>query len=137
MPAGPTPATAAAASKLLSRIPGVVTSIFRPTGSHMWGAIDIAPRFQDGIGLYHLKVKGCQVPVLRDVLLKLGPELAPGVQVYLEGDHFHIHDTNILPVHLREPLPPGRTFVEHLPGCTPRCASCVSNIDVRQFERIY
>lgn len=133
----PTRDAAAAASALLSVMPGVITSIFRPTGSHQFGAIDIAPRYSEGVGLYHMGVKGCQVPVYRDMLFKLGSRLAPGVQIYLESDHFHVHDLKILPPHLKATLPHGRTFIESLPGCKPGCASCTFRANEREFERIY
>jgi hypothetical protein len=74
-------------------IPGVVTSLFRPSGTHEVGAVDFAPRLaspmhsalEEGIPLWY-------VPYIWEPLIKLKPKFKTlGVQVFVEWNHFHIH----------------------------------------------
>jgi len=120
---------------LRSRIPIVITSTFRPTGTHMFAAVDAAPRFQPGLGLHHLGIDGCQLSDMYDLLRQIGPSVPHGTQIYMEKDHFHIHSLNHLPNHLRTQLPVGRAFAEITPRCM-RDMGCKGGGGERIFLRI-
>lgn len=85
----------------------VVTSRYRPTGSHQYGAVDMAPRYPEG----SLASQGIPGYLSRKALFQAAAAQTfakPSVKVYLEKDHVHIHDYNDLPSNLQErDIPPG------------------------------
>lgn len=107
----------AVAQELTRALPGVITSKYRPSGTHEYGAIDIAPRFKPGVGLYHKGILSCQVPYLWERVQHLAHHSPLSFQFYFESDHVHLHDLKQLPSRLRDQLPLGRVFVELFPSC--------------------
>jgi len=116
-------------------VPITITSIFRPTGTHQFGAADAAPRFSPGTGLHHLGIDGCQLSGLYDIVRRVGLAVPKGTQVYLEKDHFHVHSLEHLPLHLREQLPEGRAFIELTTKCLANMG-CQGKGERRTFLRI-
>lgn len=77
-----------------SVLPGVITSTYRPTGTHEYGAVDLAPRFA---APHHSalvdKIPLWDIPIVWSAIIPLKAKFAAfGVQVFVEWNHFHIHD---------------------------------------------
>jgi len=96
----------AATEGFLARRGWVVTSRFRPTGTHQYGAVDMAPRYPSG-SLFDTGVPGyLHKTALLDAAA--AQEYAePGVSVYLENNHVHMHTESRLPSYMRRQSQPG------------------------------
>lgn len=74
----------------------VVTSRYRPTGTHQFGAVDLAPRYHSG-SLAATGVHGyAHQFALRDAAAAQAYG-GPSIQVFLEHDHIHLQDQRVLP----------------------------------------
>lgn len=127
---------AEAVSLLRTRLPFRITSIFRPEGTHAYGAFDAAPRFKPRMGLAAADVHGCDSPEMIGLAAWLGDRLAPHLQAFLERDHFHIHDLRRLPRPILRVLPYGRAFVEITPRCLLHRGCRAAPGAPRHFERV-